>query len=146
MGKIRIIEINEVQRQELESCHRDGKGHAFRTRCQTILLKSEGRSSKEVGDIVKMHQVSVNTWADRYEHEGIKGLLTKPGRGRKPFFNKEQDGAALSEVLKDNRQSIKATKAAYEAARKENGDGNHKMASEETLRRFLKALTADIKE
>lgn len=125
----------------MESGYKWGKSHAFRQRCQTILLKSECRSSKEVGQIVKMHQVSVNTWADRYEAEGISGLHTKPGRGRKPGLEKERDTKAVMAAVQANRQSLGAAKAAYEAE-KESVQG----LSEGTLRRFLKALTADTGE
>lgn len=142
MGKIRVIQLSEEQRAELEAGYEKGTSHAFRKRCQTILLKSERRSSSEVAGIVKMHPVSVNTWADRYEAEGIDGLLTKAGRGRKPLLNKEKDAAAVIEAVKANRQSLKAAKAAFEQGR---SSGN-RVVSGETLRRFLKVLTADIKE
>ena len=142
MGKTRIIELNDKQRSELEAGYEKGKSHAFRKRCQTILLKSEGRSSKQVAGIVKMHPVSINTWADRYEAEGIDGLLTKPGRGRKPLLDKEQDKAALIAAVKANRQSVKAAKTAFEESRSSEAP----VVSEETLRRFLKALTVDISE
>lgn len=140
MNKIRFIKLSDAEQLELEKGYCEGKSHAFRKRCQTILLKSEGRCSKEVGAIVKMHQVSVNAWLDRYETEGISGLLTKPGRGRKPILSKAQDEAAIKQAVESNRGSIKSIKAAL--------SGTHFCGkgqfSDETLRRFLKVLTADI--
>lgn len=148
-----MIELNVDERRALEAGHHHGKSPAFRKRCQTILLKSEGRSSKQVGGIVKMHQVSVNTWMDRYEAEGIDGLLTKPGRGRKPLLDAAQHGPDIIEAVKANRQSLKAAKAAFEASQTSkagvNGEDSSQQAqqilrvSDDTLRRFLKELTAD---
>ena len=37
-----------------------------------------------------MCNVSVNSWVKRYKSEGIKGLYIKPGRGKKPFLNRQQ--------------------------------------------------------
>jgi transposase len=67
----------------LEEGFRSGKRHAFRKNCQLVLLKSENRPSTEVASILKMHEVTVNKWLDRYEAEGIEGLRVKPGRGHR---------------------------------------------------------------
>lgn len=142
MGKTRVIILTDEQRQALDLGFRISGSHAFRQRCQTILLKSEKRSSVQVAGIVKMTQVSVNSWCDRYEASGIEGLRTKPGRGRKPILNKEADGAAVVAAVSANRQSLKAAKAAYQATEQ----GSDKQMSDRTLRRFLKVLTEDIRE
>ena len=92
-----------------------GKSHAARSRCQVILLKSEGRTSKDVGAIVGMCHVSVNSWLKRYNEEGIGGLLTKPGRGRKPSIRPQEDQEAILEAVKANRQRISLAKAEWEA-------------------------------
>lgn len=137
MGKIRTLGLDESQKAVLEKGHREGKSHAYRNRCQLVLLKEEGRPSIEVASVVKMCEMSVNNWIARYSKEGIAGLLTKPGRGRKPLLHKDKDGAALTEAITRNRQSLPAAKAAFEAA-------GGSSVSCETLRRFLKVLTADI--
>lgn len=41
MGKTKVIELSAEQRAVLEHGYRRGKSHAFRVRCQMILLKSE---------------------------------------------------------------------------------------------------------
>ena len=139
MGKIKIISLSEAQKHELESGYRKGKNHAYRKRCHLVLLKEEGRTSKEVAGIVKMCEMSVNNWLKRYLSEGVEGLKTKEGRGRKPLLSKEQDSEAIRKAVEQNRQSLSMAKAAFEA---EGG----KAVSEETLRRFLKALVADTNE
>lgn len=136
MGRVNTPILETKARQELESGLRTGKSHAFRTRCQIVLLKAEGRRSKEVAGIVKMCEMSINHWVGRYQAEGISGLMTKPGRGRKPIIDRVKDEAAILESVKANRQRLQTAKAEWEAA-------SGKRVSSSTLRRFLKALADD---
>ncbi|MDE7379356.1 MAG: helix-turn-helix domain-containing protein [Paraprevotella sp.] len=75
--------MTDKQRLQLEEGFRQGKSHTFRMRCRAILLKASGLTSKEVGEQTEMTHISVNSWVKRFEIEGIKGLETRPGRGRK---------------------------------------------------------------
>ena len=86
MGRVNTPILTQSQRQALESGLKEGKRHCFRMRCQSILLKSEGRTSKEVGAITGMSNVSVNSWVKRYKTEGLSGLYTQAGRGRKAIL------------------------------------------------------------
>jgi transposase len=111
MGRVNTPAINEQERATLENGLRTSKSHAFRMRCQAILLKSEGRKSKDVANIVGMCHVSVNSWLKRYKEAGMVGLLTKPGRGRKALLDKQVDGQAVIEAVKANRSRIAMAKA-----------------------------------
>ncbi|WP_083940681.1 helix-turn-helix domain-containing protein [Rudanella lutea] len=102
MGKLRIIELQPAQRQTLQQAFRTDPSHAFRQRCQIVLFKSEGRTSKEVAQLVKQHYVSVNAWLDRYQQEGLNGLRTKPGRGRKALLTKETDATLVRQVVQND--------------------------------------------
>ena len=139
MGRTNRPVLNEAQRAELEKGFRTSKNHPFRMRCHTILLKAEGRTSKDVGEIVAMCHVSVNSWLKRYNAEGMGGLATKPGRGRKPSLVVEEDQEAVLEAVKANRQRISMAKAEWEAQR-ENADSP---VGRDAFRRFLKSLGAD---
>ena len=142
MGRKNTPLLSEEQRAELSKGLKTGKSHATRSRCQVVLLKSEGRTSKQVGSIVGMCHVSVNSWLKRYNEEGIGGLLTKPGRGRKPSIRPQEDQEAILEAVKANRQRISLAKAEWEAQRAKGA----KPVGREALRRFLKALAADTGE
>ena len=137
MGKTRIVILTDEQRQVLEKGYKNGKSHAFRKRCHIVLLKSEKRSSEEVSTILKVSEPSVNTWLDRYETEGIMGLFTKKGRGRKPILNVETDEGVVRDAIKVERQRLTETQAII--AKKLN-----KEFSTKTLKVFLKSLSADI--
>lgn len=91
MGKIKTVELTRAQRAALEKDHRTGASHAFRMRSRMILLKSESRTAAEIADLLGCREVVVNNWLKRYESEGIEGLRTRPGRGRKPVLDAEND-------------------------------------------------------
>ena len=66
-----------------EQTHKTSPNHALRLRCQVVLPKAAGRTSQDVGQVVGLCQVSVNSWGKRYGKEGINILKNKSGRGRK---------------------------------------------------------------
>ena len=120
----------------LENGFRHGTSHCFRMRCLAVLLKSDGLSSEKVGDQTQMSLVSVNAWVKRFLSEGITGLETRIGRGRKPIMDCS-DEAAVRAAIEQDRQSVSKAKAAWEQA-------TGKEASEQTFKRFLSALAQDI--
>ena len=77
------LELSELQRRELELGYRLGEKHCFRMRCLAVLLKADGMSAAKVGERTEMEQHTVVKWFNRYKKEGIKGLETRPGMGRK---------------------------------------------------------------
>lgn len=136
MGKIRTVTLTKQQRDELENGYRNGPTHAFRKRCHLVLLKSQKRSSKLVGEILGCTGLTVNNWLSRYEEEGIEGLKTKPGRGAKPTLHTERDAEVVKAAVKKHRQEIRKAKAEIE---------QHlgQPISQRTLTRFLKKLVVD---
>jgi transposase len=106
MGRVNTPILELEAKNGLEQGFKMGKNHAFRVRCQLVLLKSEHRKSKEVAGIVKMCEMSVNNWLVRYAAEGIEGLKTKPGRGRKPLIDKIMDESKILASVKANRQRL----------------------------------------
>ncbi len=135
MGKTRIIELTTEQRTALENGYRNGKSHAFRMRCQMVLLKSEKRSSIEVSQILGCCEIVINSWLNRHEEEGIKGLETRSGRGRKPKLSTQNPvhlQTVKAEVAK-HPQSVKTVVAKLE---EELDVAMHP----DTLKRFLKRL------
>lgn len=135
MGKIREIELTTDQIQELEAGMRTGTSHVYRQRCQLVLLKSEGRRSKEVAAIVKMDPISINNWLTRYGQEGIVGLKTKPGRGRKLVPEPDRDMKQVRQAVTAERQRLSQAKLLLEQQL-------GKEFSLKTLKRFLKKLSA----
>ena len=137
MGRINTPILTESSRTELETLFKNNSNHSFRKRCQTILLKADGRHSKDVGSIVGMSHVSVNSWLKRYKIDGVLGLKIKSGRGRKPIIDRLIDESAILEAAKKHRQRLQTAKAEWE-------ESAGKEVSRETFRRFLKSLAVDI--
>jgi transposase len=134
--KIKKLRLTESERNELQYGFRTGASHCLRMRCRALLLKSEGLSSARVGEQTEMTARSVNGWVKWFEIEGIKGLRTRPGQGRKPVMNCS-DGDAVRKAIESDRQSVRAAKEAWQNA-------SGKEASELTFRHFLSALAQDI--
>ena len=133
MGKLKTIELTAMQRAALEKGYREGATHVFRIRCQMILLKSTARTSAEIAALLGCCEVVVNNWLQRYEAEGIEGLRTKPGRGRKPILDAEQDLARVKEAVQMHRQKLSLAKAELETALA-------KSFSQKTLERYIKNM------
>jgi transposase len=104
-----------------------------------ILLKSEPRTAVEVAGLLGCCEVVVNNWLKRYELEGIDGLRTKPGRGRKPVLDSEKDLESVKAAVAANRQRISVARVALEA---ELG----KTFSTKTPARYIKNMVAAINE
>ena len=138
MGKITKIELSESERIKLNFGFKEGSRHCFRMRCKAVLLKSEGLSSEAIGKIVEMTHISVNNWVKRYLLEGISGLETRKGRGRKPIMDCS-DEEAVRKAIENDRQSVNKAREPWQ-----NAVG--KEASESTFKRFLSALAQDISE
>lgn len=134
--RIKILTLTESERLGLTTGFRQGESHVFRMRCRAILLKSEGLSSVCVGEQTEMTAQSVNGWVKRFESEGIKGLYTRPGQGRKPIMDCS-DEDAVRKAIESDCQSVRAAKEAWQNA-------SGKEASDLTFRRFLSALAQDI--
>ena len=113
---IKHLELSEQEKQELEQHYQQGKTHALRKRSQMMLLKHQGMRSSEIAKILGCCEVVVNTWMQRYQAQGIKGLQTKPGRGRKPILDCTQDLAQVKAAVQANRQRLSVAKAELEQA------------------------------
>jgi transposase len=135
MGKTKVIELSAEQRAALEKGYRKGTSHAFRTRCQMVLLKSERRSSTEVAEVLGCCEIVVNNWLHRYEEEGIEGLQTRPGRGRKPILS-TQNPRHLQTVKAEIAKHPQSVKTVIAKLDEELDLTMHP----DTLKRFLKKL------
>jgi transposase len=138
MGKIKQLQLTDAQRLSLEEGFRNGGTHCFRMRCRAVLLKATSLSSHNIGLQTEMSHISVNSWVKRFEEFGIKGLHTRPGRGRKPIMDCS-DEAAVRKAIEQDRQSVSKAREAWQNA-------TGKEASDWTFKRFLSALAQDISE
>ncbi len=138
MGRVIKIELDDNQRRELENGYRNGNSHSFRTNCHLVLLKSEGRKSKQIASFLGITEQKVNRWLWRYKLEGFSGLEIRAGRGRAAILQ-TKDTQSVRQAVQKHRQRISQAKVELEKSL-------GKEFSRKTLERFLKNLTADINE
>ena len=93
--KSKVIDITKAERTELERGYKYSKSSNFSRRCHFVLLKNQGKSSKEIADIFGITIQPVNRWCNRYLKSGIAGLQTKKGQGRKPILDKAADKSII---------------------------------------------------
>ena len=79
--------------------------------------------------------MAVNLWCRRYQEQGLPGLQTRSGRGRKAILHPATDLDAVRRAVQGSRQRISLAK---EELHRELG----KEFSLLTLRRFLKKTLA----
>jgi len=137
MGRFIKITLDDQTRVALEEGYRRDHSHTFRQRCQIVLLKAQGRKSKEIAALFGCGEKSVNDWLQRYLCEGINGLRTRAGRGRPAILSAESDASVVREAVRQHRRRISQAKTALE-------EDLGQEFSQRTLGRFLKNLTADI--
>lgn len=135
MSRLTKIELTAEQRTALEAGYHQGHSHAFRTRCQMILLKAKKQPSWQIAEQVGCCMIVVNHWVKRYQNEGIAGLKTKPGRGRKAILDSQADLERVRAAVQANRQRLCLAQAQLQSQL-------GKEFSTITLKRFLKNITA----
>lgn len=60
-------------------------------RLRTVLLAKQGFTAPEIATCTGFSRRMVQKWVERYNAEGLTGLETKRGRGRKPPLTPEQE-------------------------------------------------------
>lgn len=143
MGRKLIIVLSSEQKSELETLFRTSKNATLRQRCQILLLKSAGRTSKDIGSIVGIKSENqINSWVkrynDSYNKEGIGVLGNISGQGRPRILN-QADMPMVREAVEKERQRLGQAKVLIEQQKQQS-------FSLKTLKRFLKVLSASTNE
>ena len=84
---MRYIGLTEGEILTLEEGHKHHSSKDFRNRCQALLMNSRRIQVKQISSIFQVRTRTIYTWMDRWESEGISGLMIRPGRGRKPTLS-----------------------------------------------------------
>lgn len=93
-GTVKKIErLVELSKQAL----RDG-AYRVATRLHAVALNMEGKSAPEIADALKVHRTKVCQWFQRWQENGIEGLLEGHRTGRPERLSAKQH-LALSDIL-----------------------------------------------
>lgn len=144
MGRVLTISLTSEQRIELEYLIKQSNNHVLRQRCHIILLKSQGRKTSDICEIVGIKsQNQVNIWVRLYKTHyssfGINVLKNKEGQGRKPIFDSEKEAELIQSIVKKERQKLGNAKVILEKEL-------NKSFNIKTLKNFLKAMAGDTNE
>lgn len=131
-----IKQLSETEVLALKKGHRNGKSHLFRRKCQCILLSHEGKSVAELHEIFNVSTISIYNWLNQWESEGIDGLRLKPGRGRPPKLdlNNQKQVKRIKTLIENEPQNLNRVVSQIHS------ELNIRL-SKKTLQRFLKNLT-----
>ena len=90
MPKYRTLTLSPEHYQELVTCRDHDKRSYMRERAAALLKIAEGMKPAHVADhglLRRRDPDTVYAWLDRYQQEGLPGLVNRKGRGRKPAFS-----------------------------------------------------------
>lgn len=132
---MRFVKLTEPELNALQEAHKNGSQFQFRNRCQCLILSNQGKTVSELAQFFEVSNITIYGWFDRWEQNGICGLMNKPGRGRKPILSLQnpEHVKSVKRAVGKNAQSVKAVVAELESTLDE------KM-SVDTVKRFLKNL------
>lgn len=102
-----IKPLSDEAKKALEKGKKSKVGSKFNQRCHAILLSSKGYSTNQLMEIFSVTRNTIFQWFDRYEDEGISGLKTRPGQGRKSVLridNKKHVQTVEKAVAKVNEK------------------------------------------
>jgi len=105
-----IENLSTEEKTTLEYEKKHGKSEAYRIRCHAILLSNKGYITDQIGDILGVSKNSIYSWFSAWKTQGIKGLKTKAGQGRKPLLSI------------DNSDHVDGVKKAIKKVAKEGGN------------------------
>lgn len=95
MWQRRSLTLSDEQRDELSTIVKGHEKAYLRERVAALLKISQGATAHAVarkGLLLGRDPDTVYAWLDRYQAEGVKGLVNRPGRGRKPAFSPSAAG------------------------------------------------------
>jgi transposase len=91
------VDLSAEQRRELEAVRDHHALAHMREKAAALLKIGTGQSGLQVahhGLLKRRDADTIYRWVDRYQAEGVKGLLVRQGRGRKPAFSPDLPGAS----------------------------------------------------
>lgn len=115
---ISIIELTDAEEKELQRrvrAHSTPKRDSLRA--AIILRRAEGIKQADVAKELGVSIPCVNKWSQRFERDGLEGLVDKPGRGRKPSIPLETVARVIEDAGKKPKpRSRWSTRTMAEAA------------------------------
>lgn len=132
---MRFVKLTEAELITLQEGHKNGSQFQFRNRCFCLILSNQGKSVSELTEFFEVSRITIYSWFDAWDKNGIVGLMNKPGRGRKSILSLQNPAhiKSVKAAIRKNPQSVKSVVAELESK-------INLPMHPETLKRFLKNL------
>ena len=136
--KKRFISLSRTEITTLKAGWKNGKQYQFRDRCHCLLLSHQGHEVKQLSKIFEVSLLTIYNWFDRWELNGIAGIMNQPGQGRKTklSLDNEQHVKALDVLVEQNYQDVDRIRIGLEKQ-------FDLFLSTDTVKRYLKKITFD---
>ena len=110
--------ITEAQRWELEVARRKNSEKGVERRLRALILRAEGKKSKEIGELCDYHPAHVSKLVQIYCTQGLSAIVENHCRGNHRNLRFEEE-AALLQPFREQAEAgqlveVSAIKAAYE--------------------------------
>jgi len=128
----RYVTLNQDEVTTLQEGWKNAQHTQFQARCHCLILSSERHSIDELASIFHVNRLTITNWFDAWKTMGIRGLMNKPGQGRKAIL-KPSDLPIVKAKVQASPQQIKRVREQLKEELK-------KEFSTKTLTRFLKSL------
>jgi len=99
--KPKVLNLSDERLSSLRAFLRATRDAGEYKRGLAILLKAEGRSSKDISLRLSASRRSVCEWMRRYKLQGLEGLKSRPIPKKKSRLSEEEKGLIVETALKD---------------------------------------------
>ena len=127
---MRYIKLNKISLKMLKEMYKNHSNFVMRQRAQILLFSHKNLQINKISILLDVERKTVTRCFDNWEQNGLMGLYTKKGQGRKHRFT-EEEAKEIKKIVK--KQPRKIDIAAIEAK-------TNKTASKNTIKRTLKRL------
>lgn len=131
-----IAPLTEAEQVTLTEAYRNHWSFRVRQRAHALLLNHRGYSMARIHELFEVQHETVSRWLQRWQSEGLTGLLDQERSGRPPILD-DTDVAVLLEAIHRNPHQIKV-------ARDELCEKTGKPVSRDTVKRTLKKTLMSI--
>ena len=105
----KIESLTQEEKKTLEEAYRNSPKAHFRNRCHSILLSFENYTVSEITRLYNVRTRTIYTWFNRWNKQGIMGLMIFKGRGIKAKLDSlsQDEIIQVKQVVKANSQSLR---------------------------------------
>lgn len=112
------FQITEAEYEAIKAKEAGTKEKNISRRLRALMLWHEGKSLKEIGEILNVHPMSVNQMCRRYREQGLEEYARNKYESHYRLLSKEQEAAVLEQFKGQEGKQItaKEIKAALDEA------------------------------